>query len=245
MYLIRLDDACEYSMRENWERVLALLREFSVTSLIGIIPNCKSDDFIGVFAKDERFWEKALQWQNDGMLIAMHGFEHVYATISCGINPVQKRSEFAALSLQCQKEKIRSAYEIFQQRGIKPFAFFAPSHTFDKNTLQALKDETPIRVISDTIANDIYEDDDFYFLPVQSGRCRKLPFRFTTVALHPNIMTENDFEELHTFLKNHNHECLKINESLVLKKRRKSFYDNVLSFLYFSKRSVTGILRKR
>lgn len=238
MYLIRLDDACEYRNRENWERVISLLKSFSVTALIGVIPHCASNEFVGVYPEDEHFWETALQWQESGMLCALHGFDHVYVTDSGGINPIQKRSEFAGLTLQAQKEKIRSGYGILQSHGIKPIAFFAPSHTFDKNTLQALKEETPIRVISDTLANDIYFADEFYFMPVQSGKCRTLPFRFTTIALHPNTMTGKDFEALEIFLKENYHLCLKQHEKLPLKQRRKSLYDRLIARAYFARRAM-------
>lgn len=238
MYLIRLDDFCEYSDTEKWTRVLNILKKFSVNALIGVIPNCQSKEFLGVFEKDNSFWEKLNLLQAEGMLIALHGFNHIYVTNSGGINPIHSRSEFAGLSLEEQKNKIRKGYNIFQKHKITPFAFFAPAHTFDENTLQALKDETPIRVISDTVANDIYFDNDFYFLPVQSGRCRPLPFKFITIALHPNEMNEKDFTALENFLNANQKDFLKINEPLKLKKRKKSFYDTLISFAYFFRQKL-------
>lgn len=95
---------------------------------------------------------------NKGWIIALHGYNHVYSTNEGGINPVNKRSEFAGISLEQQKKKIRSGVKIFRENGHDPQVFFAPSHTFDENTIKALKEESNIRIISDTIANRTYQN---------------------------------------------------------------------------------------
>lgn len=166
---------------------------------------------------------------------AMHGYNHVYETECGGLNPVNNRSEFAGVPLERQQEKIKNGYEILKSHGIEPEIFFAPSHTFDENTLQALKSETPIRVISDTIANDTYYDESFYFIPQQSGAVRKLPFKLVTFCYHPNIMDANDFSNLESFLEKQNRQFTSYSENL-LKKRKKSAVDKILNYLYFVRR---------
>lgn len=54
----------------------------------------------------------------------------IYSTNEGGINPVNKRSEFAGISLEQQKEKIRSGVKIFRENGHDPQVFFAPSAYF-------------------------------------------------------------------------------------------------------------------
>lgn len=88
-----------------------------------------------------------------------------------------------------------------EKNGINPKIFFAPAHTFDRNTLLALKNKSNIRIISDTIAYDKYEDEGITFIPQQSGRVRKLPFKTVTFCYHPNLMRDKDFFELENFLK--------------------------------------------
>ena len=95
---------------------------------------------------------------------------------------MNSRSEFTGVPLEIQKKKIRDGIEILHQHSINPKIFFAPSHTFDLNTLTALSEESEIRIISDTMANDIYMKYGFYFIPVQSGRPRKLSFKCTTTC---------------------------------------------------------------
>ncbi len=75
---------------------------------------------------------------------------------------MHNRSEFAGLALEEQREKVRKGVAVFQEHGIVPRVFFAPGHTFDRNTLKALALESDIRVICDTIAKDVYYQDGFY-----------------------------------------------------------------------------------
>ncbi len=235
MYVIRLDDASDYCNLNNWNRMEKLLNSFSIRPIVGVIPNNQDSSMINIYAKNVDFWNMVNKWQNDGWIIAMHGYDHVSITDEGGINPVQKRSEFAGVSLEKQEEKIKKGIEIFNKNNIVPSVFFAPSHTFDKNTLLALKKNSNIRIISDTVANDIYFEDDFYFLPQQSGTVRKLPFKFTTFCYHPNTMDDADFENLEKFLQE-NKNKFKYLDIKNLNKRKKNICDKFLSFLYFARR---------
>lgn len=235
MYIIRLDDASEYCDKKKWNKIEKILDKYSIKPIVGIIPNNKDKTMTGSYKKDIGFWNKAKKWQEKKWLIAMHGFNHVYTTCDGGINPVQKRSEFAGVDFATQSKMIKEGIKVFEKHNIFPNIFFAPSHTFDINTLKALKDNSNITVVSDTISNDIYYKDSFFFLPVQSGKVRNLPFKFVTFCYHPNEMNDEDFIELENFIiKNRN----KFNDLdiLNLKKRKKSLYDSFLSFLYFLRR---------
>lgn len=244
MYLIRLDDACEYMDLFRWERVLSILKAYSVCPLIGIIPQCKDENFVSKYPHNPHFWQEARKWQEEGFILAMHGLHHVYHQVSGGLNPVHERSEYVGLSYKEQAEKIRTAQAIFTQQNIQPTVFFAPSHTFDSCTLEALKEETSIRIISDTIAADVYKDGDFFFLPCHMGRTRWLPFRFVGIALHPNEMTENDFDCLEAFLKKYNKQCVKSFADIVLVQRSFSFFDRLLKSLYFFMRKLKKFLKR-
>lgn len=235
MYIIRLDDASDYNNLSNWNRMEKILNSYSIKPIVGVIPNNQDPSMVKVYKKNNDFWKKVKQWQNNGWIIAMHGYNHVYITNDGGINPIQKRSEFAGVSLKKQEDKIRKGIEIFKSNGIIPDVFFAPSHTFDKNTLLALKKNSDIRIISDTIANDIYFENDFYFLPQQSGRVRKLPFKFVTFCYHPNTMCDNDFDELENFIKENRNKFNSL-DIKNLTKRNKNILDKFLSLLYFARR---------
>ena len=174
-YIIRLDDAAERMDLTKWNRVEAILDEFHIKPLVGVIPLCK-DPEMQKYDRDVLFWDKVKSWNDKGWEIAVHGYEHLYHTEDGGLNPVQKRSEFAGLSLETQREKIKNAYKIFRDHELNPKVFFAPSHTFDKNTLRAIKAESDIRIISDTVSDNRYDKFGMTFVPVQTGKGRQLPY---------------------------------------------------------------------
>ena len=135
-YIMRLDDACEKMDVEKWERMEALLDKYGIKPLVGVIPHCE-DEAMSVYPENPDFWSIAARWEQKGWTLAMHGYNHVYSTECGGLNPVNPRSEFAGEPLEVQKEKIRSGIEILSAHGVSPRVFFAPSHTFDENTLLA------------------------------------------------------------------------------------------------------------
>lgn len=234
MYILRLDDAAENMNLPNWQRMELLLDRYKIKPIYGIIPNNMDEDLLK-YDKIDNFWSEMNRWKDKGWIPALHGYTHVFETNEGGINPVNNRSEFAGVPLEIQRDKIQNGIRILSENGIKPKIFFAPAHTFDMNTLEALKLESDIRIISDTVANDIYYENGFYFIPQQSGRCRKLPFKVTTFCYHPNIMSNEDFQNLIKFLSIYGN-LFKYKEEYILKDRRKSFGDKLLQKLYFARK---------
>lgn len=234
-YILRLDDAAQKRNLKNWQRLEAILDKYGIKPLVGVIPQNEDPAFAG-YDEDKDFWDIVKLWDSKGWTIAMHGFNHVYLTGCGGINPVNTRSEFAGLSLEEQKIKIADGVRIMKEHGLEPKVFFPPAHTFDGNTLRALQEESHIRVISDTIANDIYYDNGFYFVPQQSGRIRNLKFAVVTFCYHPNEMEDMDFLVLEKFISRYGNRFVAFSE-LSLKERKLNFYDRLLRNIYFLKKS--------
>lgn len=234
-YIIRLDDACEKRDIEKWNRMELLLDKYEISPLVGIIPKCE-DPSMDVFLEDKAFWPLVNEWIKKGWDIAMHGYNHVYSTSCGGINPVNNRSEFAGNDFETQCEKIRLGVEIFRAHNIEPAIFFAPSHTFDLNTINALKKESNISIISDTIAWDVYKKYDMIFVPQQSGKARIMPFAVTTFCYHPNTMTNAQFEELETFILNNRENFVSFHDLPLDTNRKKNLIDELLNWLYFARR---------
>lgn len=234
MYLLRLDDASEFMDVEKWKRMELLLDKYDIKPIFGIIPH-NEDPALLAYGSMEGFWEWMRTWTVKGWTPALHGYTHVFETNEGGMNPVNDRSEFAGVSLDRQRQKVRDGYEILKNQGIDAQIFFAPAHTFDENTLKALEQETPIRVISDTVANDVYYVAPFYYVPQQSGHVRKLPFKIVTFCYHPNIMTDEHFSALEAFLKENAGDFGGFDTNL-LKKRKNSLCDKLLCWLYFVRR---------
>ena len=133
-----------------------------------------------------------------------------------------------------KKEKIRCGVEIMRKNGINPKIFFAPSHTFDLNTVDALLEESDIKIISDTVANKTYFEYGITFVPQQAGRVRKLPFSIVTFCYHPNTMKDVDFVNLEKFLCDNAKSFIEF--PMEISSRKKSILDRFLSFLYFVRR---------
>jgi len=237
MYIMRLDDASEYMDIDNWSKIESVFDKYSIKPIVGVIPHNEDLTMVNRYNKDHTFWTKVKQWEQKGWAIALHGYNHVYTTTDSGLNPVNFKSEFAGVELEIQKIKIRNGLAIFKEHHLFPKIFFAPSHTYDQNTLLALQAESNIRIISDTVANDVYKIGEFYFIPQQSGRVRSLPFKITTFCYHPNGMTAKEFTALERFLSSHKHQFVDFTV-LPLPNRPKSLYDQFLSWAYFSLRKI-------
>lgn len=228
-YIMRLDDASEYMDLHNWMRMEKLLDRYGIKPIFGIIPKNADESIVSKYDYNPEFWNYMHSWIKKGWIPAMHGYEHRYITTEGGLNPVNQRSEFAGLPYEEQALKIREGYKILKNNEINPEIFFAPSHTFDENTLKAIKHETKIRIISDTIAWDIYKENDFYFIPQQSGSVRNIPFKVVTFCYHPNTMDEVTFQKLDWFLEKHSARFLR---DIKIKSRRRTIFEKILQKVY-------------
>lgn len=237
-YLIRLDDACPTMNHEKWMRMEALLDKYLIKPMVGIIPQ-NEDPKQEIDEKDPNFWNLVHKWEKKGWTIALHGYNHVYSSKQGGINPLWNKSEFAGHSKEIQKKKIRNGVAILREHGINPLYFFAPSHTFDETTLDALREESDIRIISDTISLRPYKYKDFAFIPQLSGKCRKMMVKGVyTFCFHPNTMNESAFEGIEAFLKTHKEEFVSFDELNLDCLNKKSLIDRFLSFGYFLIRKI-------
>lgn len=242
-YLIRLDDACPTMDRAKWQRMFDILDRYDVKPMVGIIPH-NEDPKQRIDAPDAGFWNKAKQWEQKGYAIALHGYNHCYISDKGleGLNPLWSRSEFAGVPLDVQKQKIRDGFEILSEHGVKPKYFFAPSHTFDENTLKALKECTDIRIISDTIATEPYRKGDFVFLPQLGGHCVEMKIKgIWTFCLHPSTMTEEQFVVTEDFLRIYKKKFISFDAIDTKNVRGKNLFSQLLSWAYFIKRKIRGV----
>lgn len=240
-YIIRLDDACEKMNVERWDTVEKLLDKYNIKPLVGIIPHCE-DGAMEQYPFDADFWSKAVRWLQKGWTVAMHGYNHCYTSKCGGINPVNASSEFAGLALEVQKKKIAEGVAVMRSHGINPTVFFAPGHTFDKNTLEALKACSDIRIVSDTVANKPYRKYGITFVPLQAGVVRRLPFDTVSFSLHPNHMDKAGFDNLESFLQSNCSRFISFPTEEV--RRKRSVYDAILQFAYLKRRKLYANKRR-
>ena len=236
-YLIRLDDACHTMKLENWILFEEIFDKYSIKPIIAVIPNNK-DKTLEYDSNDNFFWKRINKWKNKGWTIAMHGYEHnLDNTCSKSLLPFYKRSEFTGKEIHLQKEKILNSLAIFRENGISPNVFVAPAHTFDENTLKSIKDLTNIKIISDGLALNFFYFKNFYWIPVQMWNYIKLPFGLWTLCLHPNTMTSSEIFKIDKKIRENNKNFISLSDVKVYK-RKKSFFDHLFSYVYWTRRKV-------
>jgi len=201
-YLIRLDDACDTQDNQKWDAVERMLDTLNIKPIVAVIPR-NEDLSLRRGEKDANFWRRVKGWEEKGWTIALHGYRHVYhkAEKKNLVLPFHGRSEFAGLALDAQSKILANAYAEFARNGIAPGVWIAPGHAFDKNSLQALKLATPIRVVSDGIACYPFNEGGLTFIPQQLWWPRYRPFGIWTICLHPDTMSEAHIKNLEVILR--------------------------------------------
>lgn len=242
-YLIRLDDACPTMNRDRWGRIEALLDKYGIKPMVGVIPHNEDPKQI-INADDGHFRDVVQRWVAKDWTIALHGYNHKLELCDGlkGLNPMWRRSEFAGLPIEQQRNKIREGVAILKGYGVTPRYFFAPAHTFDNNTLDALLMESDIRIISDTVATRPYFLKGFIFIPQIGGMCREMKLNgLFTFCLHPNEMDEKAFARTESFFKTHKDMFMAFNQLDLDNTKGKCLFDRVICRLYFLLRSLKGL----
>jgi predicted deacetylase len=237
-YIIRLDDACPTMDWKKWNKIFKIFNKYDIKPIIAVIPN-NEDKKMKIDKYNNNFWNEVKNWENKGYYIAMHGDNHKYISKNSGLIPMNNQSEFAGIDIKIQRKKIKKSWEIFKKQAIIPNIWVAPSHTFDKNTLKVLKEETDIKIISDGIAIYPYNKDGFFWIPQQMWKYKEKKDGIWTICLHPNTMNNKEIENLEIIIKN-NVEKFKINLNELYEKyknRELSLNDKIYFKLFFLKRN--------
>lgn len=229
-YLIRLDDICSTMNFDPLFRCQQLFRAYGIKPLIAVIPDNKDQSFFFQAPRND-FMVLIKNYERSGWTIGMHGYQHLALSTDGGILRYPKKSEFAGLSLDNQIVKIRKAWNIFTSYTIQPTVWVAPWHSFDYNTLLALKQATPISIISDGIAFDQFFENDFFWIPQQFWHPHQMPFGLWTLCLHPNLMKEHDFKKLELFLEKNSKKILSFQE-ISLSRHKRNMTDKLLHAYY-------------
>ena len=102
--LFRLDDVTPQQNWENFERLHDLFRRYSIAPVIGVVPQ-NMDKKLCVDKPRENYiaYLKKLH-DEEGWVIAQHGYTHTYVNRNGGMLKVNRQSEFAGLSGEEQWE---------------------------------------------------------------------------------------------------------------------------------------------
>ena len=244
-----MDDACNTMDRQKWQMLEDICDEFSIRPIVAVVPDNR-DPSLHYDSPDAEFWNRVRSWQAKGWSIAMHGYQHVmHHTKSRLILPFYERSEFGGLSFDQQALKIKRSWEIFVSERVAPTVWIAPAHCFDWLTLKAIREETPIRIVSDGIARNQYYEEGFYWIPQQIWNLTEKSSGLWTVCLHPNTMTEQDVSSLRNCLAESFYKRIITLNDVSLRKRQKSFADQFEDWSFWQRhwknktiRQLKGIL---
>lgn len=188
-----------------WAEIEAVLVEHRIKPILAVVPD-NQDRKLAVAPAQGTFWEHVRKWQERGWTIGLHGYQHAYTTNDRGIVGIQRRSEFAGLSTKVQEEKLQKAVAIFRDKEIVPRVWVAPGHSFDWNTLEALK-KVGISVVSDGFALAPHTDSrGVFWIPQQLWKFRWRPFGVWTVCCHHNTWTAQDISQFRQALEKYRHE---------------------------------------
>lgn len=213
--LIRFDDICPTMNWEQWAKACALLDAYGKKPLIGVIPDCKDPD-LQINEAKENFWEYVRELQAQGYKIAMHGHQHIFISQHKGMVNNRVGSEFAGLSYEKQLEKILAGQKILKEHGIETDVFFAPAHSYDLNTLRALK-KAGFKYITDGKSEKPVEREGILCIPCRFGGCPKIKDSgYYTAVFHAHEWVRPDkaqgYKQLATVLKNHTNEIVTFDE---------------------------------
>lgn len=190
---IRLDDITPDMDWSKFNRFESILDELGIKPIIGVVPKCM-DDTLHIEDDNPAFWDEVRRLKDKGWVIAMHGFNHVYTTDKGGLFPLNHFSEFAGVDYDTQLEKITLGRNLLLEQGIETDIFMAPGHTFDGNTVKALKDNR-FRAITDGFGKTPYKRDGVIYYPIAEKRSEVFDDSKegrTTLIYHLNTMTEDE-----------------------------------------------------
>ena len=226
-YIIRFDDASEYMNYRKWDPFFELIEQYGVKPIVAVIP-FNNDPIFLKRSRDDKFWDTVRMWQVKGYHIGIHGFEYLYRNHNRGILGINKYSEFAGVPLERQKEMISKAYTKFKDEGIHAEIFVAPAHSFDKNTLRAIREVPGIKYISDGYFINPIIRNGLYWIPQQLWSPVEKRKGVWTICYHPETSNDSSLKILKEFLESNRSS---IADPLSLEFRSMGIADYVFSVL--------------
>lgn len=189
--LVRFDDICPTMDFQQFQIAMELMDKYDIKPLIGVIPDCQDPD-LRIEEPHPDFWDFVRSLRGKGYTIAMHGYVHVFDNHARGMVVSRWDSEFAGHPYEVQLEKIRKGKEILESHGIHTDIFFAPGHSYDRNTLKALS-ASGFKYMSDGKSAYAYNWYGIKLLPCRSSGAAKIRGNgFFTSVFHPHEWTREE-----------------------------------------------------
>lgn len=220
---VRLDDITPDMDWDKFHRLEKILDENHIAPLLGIVPDNQDPNLMRNEAVRD-FAKEIAQWEAKDWVLAMHGWKHIYTTKKGGLFPLNRFSEFAGVSKEKQREMIYDGKEKLQKMGIHTNIFMAPAHSFDKYTLEVLK-EAGFCYITDGFGDVPYQWKGLTFLPIAFQRNKDIKRKdgYTTLVFHTNTMSEQEFASFEKIVEEHKKDFISYKEFLKLSAKKQAF----------------------
>lgn len=240
-YIFRLDDIAPNMNWESFYKLKNLFNDFNIKPLAGLIPDNQDPDLKKFSAGNIDFWKEVADLRLRGWHIAMHGYQHLYDSPESGLLGLSPRSEFAGHTFEKQLTRLQAGKKVFELHGIDVQTFIAPSHSFDTNTLKALK-QLGFKNVSDGFAFYPFETHGLLFVPQLFEGPYWMPFGLITFCIHPNNLSEEHFCRIKNFLKKYHSSCICFEQAQDYISRHKSnlLFGTVANFGLRFKRLILG-----
>ncbi len=239
---IRMDDITPDMDWGNFRFFQELFEKNKVMPLIGIVPE-NMDDNLKKDVPREDFFEEIRKLEKKGCCIAMHGCNHLYCTDKGGMFPLNKFSEFAGLPYDEQYRKLEYGKRILEKNGIVTDIFMAPAHSYDRNTLKALK-ELGFTKITDGFGSKpyIYNGMTFYPISFKLSRSLKKSKGYTTMVIHANTINDADKAFYERLFEEHGKDMISYGDYLRVAPVSRGFFGSKVEYmLAVSKRILVGM----
>lgn len=200
---IRLDDITADMDWNKFLRFKDLMDKYEVRPLLGIVPD-NHDPKLKVDPPREDFWEYLRERRDkDGWVLCMHGCHHIYTTDKGGMLPLNRQSEFAGVPYEEQRDLLRKGKSILEQHGVETDLFMAPAHSYDLNTLMALR-SLGFTGLTDGFGTAPYLYSELVFYPISYRKSDSLKKEqgITTFVVHCNTLEDKDFQAYEEIFRN-------------------------------------------
>lgn len=228
---IRMDDITPDMDWSKFLRFKELCDLYQVKPLIGVVP-VNQDSMLQINPAREDFWDYLKQLEEEGWVIAQHGYCHIYKTKKMGLFPLNQLSEFAGLKYENQVEKVQAGKKLLEEHGIKTDIFMAPAHSYDKNTLRALK-TAGFKKITDGFGKRPYIWSDLLFYPISYKQSKSLKQSegYTTFVVHANTLSEEEYKRFEKLFQDYSDRFISYGELLAVEPYNRGFLGHAKEYL--------------
>lgn len=232
---IRMDDITPDMDWAKFLRFRELCGRYQVRPLIGIVPDNQDGSLHRCdpeTAPVKDFWSYVKELEKEGWCIAQHGVTHRYTTKKMGCFPLNRFSEFAGTGYEHQYASLKEGRDILRRHGIETDFFMAPAHSFDRNTIKALKKLGFCRM-TDGFGAAPYTRWGMTFYPIsyKQGSSLKKTKGYTTFVVHSNTMDDSDFERYERLFAQYRDRLVSYAELFAVTPQKRGVFGNIREYV--------------